>query len=99
MGREQKKAALPSIGNHAKTRHSKAARLAQADPLIYSSINAYKEPPKVTHKVYLEIAENPDKKEKKLETEVVEDSRRILRIALTCRRLLPIGSLPPASSS
>jgi hypothetical protein len=78
MGREQKKAALPSIGNHAKTRHSKAAhcskaaRLAQADPSIYSSINAYKEPPKVTHKVYLEIAENPDKKEKKLETEVAE---------------------------
>ncbi|KAF3011524.1 hypothetical protein E8E14_009486 [Neopestalotiopsis sp. 37M] len=71
MGRESRKQALPAIGKSAKARHSKAERMAQADPSIYSTLNALKHAPapKLTHKSYFEIAENTDKK-KKLEIEV-----------------------------
>ncbi|ETS78743.1 hypothetical protein PFICI_08596 [Pestalotiopsis fici W106-1] len=71
MGRESRKLALPAIGKHAKARHNKMDRMAQADPSIYSTLNALKQAPapKLKHKSYFEIAENADKKDKILETQ------------------------------
>ncbi|KAI4600633.1 hypothetical protein KJ359_000992 [Pestalotiopsis sp. 9143b] len=70
MGRESRKTALPPIGKAAKVRHSKMDRMALADPSVYMALNARKSPPRMTHKSYFEIAENADRKAKKLETEV-----------------------------
>jgi hypothetical protein len=73
MGRESRKTALPAVGKHAKTRHNKMDRMAQADPTVYSTLNALKQAPTLKHKSYFEIAENADKKAKKLETQVPPD--------------------------
>lgn len=92
MGRESRKQALPAIGKSAKARHSKAERMAQADPSIYSTLNALKHAPapKLTHKSYFEIAENTDKK-KKLEIEVLKVQRRNqVTVILTRHRLPPM---------
>lgn len=67
MGRESRKTTLPAVGKSAKTRH---ARMALADPAVYSTLNALKQAPTLKHKSYFEIAENTDKKSKKLETQV-----------------------------
>ncbi|KAK6084939.1 hypothetical protein SCUP234_03122 [Seiridium cupressi] len=48
-------------------------RMAQADPTVYSTLNALKQAPRLKHKSYFEIAENADKKAKKLETQVTND--------------------------
>lgn len=71
MGRESRKTALPPIGKAAKVRHSKMDRMALADPSVYMALNARKTPPIMKHKSYFEIAENADRKAKKLETEVM----------------------------
>ncbi|KAH8678055.1 hypothetical protein BX600DRAFT_507035 [Xylariales sp. PMI_506] len=76
MGREKRKAPVPPVGKQAKYRHDKFARMQQADQRIWSQLNALKEPPKLKHKSYFEIAENADKK-KKLEFQV-DSGRHVL---------------------
>ncbi|KAI0124888.1 hypothetical protein BJ170DRAFT_685765 [Xylariales sp. AK1849] len=78
-GREKRKAAM-AITNQAKSRHDKTrhldkfARMQNADSRIWTTLNALKEPPKVKHKSYFEIADNTEKK-KKLEYEITTDKR------------------------
>lgn len=68
-------------------RHSKMDRMALADPSVYMALNARKTPPIMKHKSYFEIAENADRKAKKLETEVlkVQGTNRV-SVILTCHR-------------
>ncbi|KAI1873673.1 uncharacterized protein JN550_002942 [Neoarthrinium moseri] len=74
MTREKKKPPLPARGDAAKDRHNKASRMRNADPTIYNGLNAYKQPPpQMKHKSYFVIADNTDRKEKKLETKVTVD--------------------------
>lgn len=77
MGRETRKTALPAVGKSAKTRHqNQGHRIAQADPAVYSTLNALKQAPKLNHKSHFEIFDNVDKKAKKLETQVIEDEKQ-----------------------
>jgi hypothetical protein len=71
MVREKRKVPVPAVGTRAKARHDKFIRATQHEPRVWANLNAYKEPPKLKHKSYFEIAENTEKKEKKLEFEVV----------------------------
>ncbi|KAI1497412.1 hypothetical protein F5X99DRAFT_25087 [Biscogniauxia marginata] len=72
MTREKKKAPAPTRGIQAVTRRAKMERAQHYQDRIWRNLNPLKEPPKVKHKTYFELAENMNKR-KKLEFQIMTD--------------------------